>query len=226
MSPVSGREDKLPGIIAEIVATYGTVSKINHLADRPLPSRESVTEVLTGLKEILYPGYFGRRHFTQDNITFHIGDRIYQVYRVLAEEIFLSMLHECQRQQAECGHCEALAADTALEFLRRVPALRRLLEEDVEAAYDGRPGGPEPRRDHLLVSGAGGGDGLPDRPRVVGPEGAAPAAHHDRGGPLGHGHRHPPRGDDRPPLLHRPRHGRRHRRDVRDRRPRAACTRA
>jgi len=139
MSPVPGREDKLPQIIADIVATYGTVSKINHLADRPLPSRESVTEVLVGLKEILYPGYFGRRHFTRDNVTFQIGDRIYQVYRVLAEQIFLSMLHECRRKKAECGNCESLAADTALEFLQRVPALRDMLEADVEAAYDGDP---------------------------------------------------------------------------------------
>ncbi len=139
MSLVPGREDKLPGIIADIVATYDAVSKINHLADRPLPSRESVAEVLSGLKEILYPGYFGRRHFTPDNVSFHIGDRVYQVYRVLSEQIFLSMLHECRRRQADCGNCEALASDTALEFLRRIPALRQTLEEDVEAAYDGDP---------------------------------------------------------------------------------------
>jgi serine O-acetyltransferase len=139
MPVTPGRENQLPRIIADIVATYGDVSKINHLGDRPLPSRESVVEVIQGLKEVLYPGYFGRRHFTPENIAFHIGDRVYQVYRILAEQIFLSILHECRRCQRECGHCEVLAADTALEFLSRIPAVRRILEGDVKAAYDGDP---------------------------------------------------------------------------------------
>jgi serine O-acetyltransferase len=139
MSRLPNREDELPRIIDEIVATYDAVSKINHLGDRPLPSREIVLEVLHGLKEVLYPGYFGRRHFTPQNIRYHIGDRIYQIYRALSEQIFLSMLHECQRTGNECGHCETLAAETALGFLRHVPRVRDSLEADVQAAYDGDP---------------------------------------------------------------------------------------
>jgi len=132
-------EDELPAIISEIVSTYDEVSKINHLGDRPLPSRERVVEIIQGLKEILYPGYFGRRHFTRENIAFHIGDRIYQVARVLSEQIYLSILHECRRTQAECEHCEALAAETSAALLHRIPEIRRLLEGDVQAAYDGDP---------------------------------------------------------------------------------------
>jgi serine O-acetyltransferase len=139
MPLIPGREDQLPQIIKDIVSTYDAVSKINHLGDRPLPSRESVTEVIDGLKEILYPGYFGRRHFTAENITFHIGDRAYQVYRILSEQIYLSILHECRRLKTECGHCEELASETALEFLGRIPHVRRMLEDDVEAAYAGDP---------------------------------------------------------------------------------------
>ena len=139
MSLLRGREDELPPIIREIVSTYDEVSKINHLGTRPLPSREGVADVISGLKEILYPGYFGRRHFTPENVTYHIGDRIYQVYRALSEQVYLGVLHECRRTQSECTHCEDLAAETALEFLRRIPRVRRLLEGDVEAAYDGDP---------------------------------------------------------------------------------------
>jgi len=132
-------EDELPAIINEIVSTYDEVSKINHLGDRPLPSRDRVVEIIQGLKEILYPGYFGRRHFTRENIAFHIGDRVYQVARVLSEQIYLSILHECRRTQAECEHCESLASETSAAFLRRIPEVRRLLEGDVQAAYDGDP---------------------------------------------------------------------------------------
>jgi len=139
MTGLPGREDQLPQIITDIVATYGDISKINHLDDRPLPSRQAVVELIEGLKEILYPGYFGRRHFTPQNIAYHIGDRVYQVYRLLAEQVYLSILHDCRRTQGQCTHCGDLAADTAVEFMRRLPRIRRMLEGDVQAAYEGDP---------------------------------------------------------------------------------------
>ena len=139
MPHISYDADELPDIINEIVTTYDQVSKINHLGDRPLPSRDRVVEIIQGLKEILYPGYFGRRHFTRENIAFHIGDRVYQVARILSEQIYLSILHECRRTQAECEHCEVLASETSAAFLRQIPEVRRLLEGDVQAAYDGDP---------------------------------------------------------------------------------------
>jgi serine O-acetyltransferase len=139
MSRVPGREEDIPAIIDSIVATYDAVSKINHLSVRSLPSREAVREILEGIKEILYPGYFGRRHLTRENIRYHIGDRIYQVYRALGEQIYLSVLHECRRTQAECGYCGDVASTAALEFLRRIPRVREWLAGDVQAAYDGDP---------------------------------------------------------------------------------------
>ncbi|MBE3069151.1 MAG: serine acetyltransferase, partial [Planctomycetes bacterium] len=81
MPPVAGREEELPAIIDEIVATYDEISKTNHLGERALPSREAVASLIDGLKEILYPGYFGRRNFTRENIRYHIGDRVYQTHR-------------------------------------------------------------------------------------------------------------------------------------------------
>ncbi|HUU09699.1 MAG TPA: serine O-acetyltransferase EpsC [Phycisphaerae bacterium] len=133
------REGDIPQIIDEIVATYDQVSRINHLTLRSLPSRESVSEILDGLKEIVYPGYFGRRNFTRENIRYHIGDRIYQVYRLLTEQVYLSVIHDCRRTDAECDHCDGLATQLAADFFRRLPPVRRLLEGDVQAAYDGDP---------------------------------------------------------------------------------------
>ncbi len=139
MPPEARRDEQLPGIIDSIVATYDELGRINHLGLRQLPSREACVELIQGLKEILYPGYFGRRHFTRVNIAYHIGDRVYQVYRLLTEQIYLSVQHECRRSDTECGHCQALAGDLALALLRRVPAIRRVLDTDVQAAYDGDP---------------------------------------------------------------------------------------
>jgi len=139
MAPVADREEELPAIIDEIVATYDEISKTNHLGERSLPSREAVASLLDGLKEILYPGYFGRRNFTRENIRYHIGDRVYQTHRLLEEQVYLSIIHRCRRTEGSCEHCRSLAAAVATDFMRRVPAIRRLLAGDVQAAYDGDP---------------------------------------------------------------------------------------
>jgi serine O-acetyltransferase len=64
---------------------------------------------------------------------------MYQVYRLLAEQVYLSILHDCRRSRGQCDHCGDLAADTAVEFMRRLPRIRRMLEGDVQAAFDGDP---------------------------------------------------------------------------------------
>jgi serine O-acetyltransferase len=131
--------DQLAEVISRIVETYDAVSHINHLGFRELPSREAVAELIQGLKEILYPGYFGRRHFTRENVAYHIGDRTWGVFRLLADQIYLSIQHECRRSEGQCQHCRDLASELAVTFLEKVPDVRRLLAEDVQAAYDGDP---------------------------------------------------------------------------------------
>ncbi len=139
MAPKEPPENGLAEVISRIVETYDEVPQINHLGLRELPSREAVADLIQGLKEILYPGYFGRRHFTRENVPYHIGDRMWGVFRLLADQIYLSIQHECRRTEGTCRHCQDLASELAVEFLKRVPRIRRLLAEDVQAAYDGDP---------------------------------------------------------------------------------------
>jgi len=139
MDTPSSQDGDIPEIIDRIVGTYEAISRINHLGRRALPSRETVADILAGLKEILYPGYFGRRNFTRENIRYHIGDRVWQVHRLLLEQIRLSLLHGRPETEEERHTCSRRASDVAVEFLRRIPRLREFLEEDVQALYDGDP---------------------------------------------------------------------------------------
>jgi serine O-acetyltransferase len=139
MDEPGNQDGGVPEIIDRIVDTYDTISLINHLARRPLPSHEAVTEILSGLKEILYPGYFGRRNFTPVNIRYHIGDRVWQVHRLLIEQVYLSIVHGCRHTEGQCRTCSEVAGDLSIAFLRRIPKLREYLQTDVQALYDGDP---------------------------------------------------------------------------------------
>jgi serine O-acetyltransferase len=139
MDEPGNQDGGVPDIIDRVVDTYDTISLINHLGRRPLPSHEAVAEILSGLKEILYPGYFGRRNFTPVNIRYHIGDRIWQVHRLLVEQIYLSIVHGCRHTEGQCRTCSEVAGDLSVAFLRRLPDLREYLQTDVQALYDGDP---------------------------------------------------------------------------------------
>ena len=92
-------------------------------------------------------------------------------------------------------------------------------------AGQGRPGclrsgsrGQRHRRDRRLLSGPVRDRDLPGGPPAARPRGRGGAADADRVRALAHRHRHSPRGHDRNVVLHRSRHGHRHRRDLPHRR--------
>jgi serine O-acetyltransferase len=88
---------------------------------------------------VIYPGYFGRKYVETANIDYHIGDLIDSIYARLTQEIYRSVRPDCQNKGDTCDHCDGIAEEEALVFLRQMPELRKRLSEDVQAAYDGDP---------------------------------------------------------------------------------------
>jgi serine O-acetyltransferase len=131
---------KLPAITDQIVATYGDHEvPLHHLADTPLPSRESIVQIIEILQEIIFPGYFGKKGLDSFSIKYHVGDSLETVYEMLFREIYRGIRHECRLAESICSHCEDIAENQAVNFLEKVPAIRYALASDVEAAYDGDP---------------------------------------------------------------------------------------
>jgi serine O-acetyltransferase len=89
----------------------------------------------------MYPGYFGRRDLTQDNLAAYIS----QSLAALAPKIEREMEHclcygrEREAARADVSECAPRARELTHIFLRRLPDIRRLLLTDVQAAFDGDP---------------------------------------------------------------------------------------
>jgi serine O-acetyltransferase len=137
-------KEQLPQLTDEIVATYAEVGKINHLGHCPLPRYDVVVACLEDLKEIIYPGYRRREGLHAGNVTYHVGDLIDGLHDKLTTQIARALLHE-ERVRQKLDPCEekvdyeAKGQAMAIDFLRRIPDLRRQLATDVQAAYDGDP---------------------------------------------------------------------------------------
>lgn len=137
-------KEQLPQLTGRIVETYTQVGKINHLGHCPLPRYDVIVEALQDLTDILYPGYRRREGLHMGNVTYHVGDLIDGLHDKLTTQIARALMHE-ERVSNGSEPCdeqtdfEAKGQAMAIEFLRRLPDLRRLLATDVQAAFDGDP---------------------------------------------------------------------------------------
>jgi len=131
-------KEELPTITDLLVETYTECSRLNHLAHEPLPNRDAVAEIVADLYEVLYPGYGKRQNLHIGNIGYYIGSLVDALHDKLTNQIARALRHELCMESPHID-CEKMAQPKAIELLRRLPDVRKVLEQDVEAAYRGDP---------------------------------------------------------------------------------------
>jgi serine O-acetyltransferase len=135
-------KENLPEITEAVVATYTECSRTSHLGHKPLPSREVIAEALADLTDILFPGYFHRQNLHIGNVEYHVGDLIDGLHDKLTQQISRALRHEhsCNHPEGPNGiDLDALAQQKTVEFLKRLPDVRVVLEQDALAAFEGDP---------------------------------------------------------------------------------------
>src|SRR5512135_2373914 len=128
-------KESLPALTERIVETYEECGGINHLGHSPLPSYREVVEILSDLREILFPGYGRRQNLHMGNVAYHVGDLIDSLHDRLTQQIARAFRHNCRACDLETDF-EARAQETVIRFLETLPSLRHVLAEDAQAAYD------------------------------------------------------------------------------------------
>ena len=132
-------KESLPEITEAIVETYTQCGKTNHLGHQPLPSREAVAGIVGDLMEILFPGFHRRQKLHIGNIEYHVGDLVDGLHDKLVEQIARALRHEEALCEEVSDDFEAKAQQRTIEFLKQLPDLRMVLEDDVQAAFEGDP---------------------------------------------------------------------------------------
>ncbi len=135
--------DRLRDITREIVDTYAStpIPAVHIDPDRRMPSRRATVDILDRLFAVLFPGFYGVQHLTQENVEYHVGALLDDIAADLYEQIRLAYAFE-PRTDAEAeanGEIDRLAAQAVERFFKRIPEVRRMLVLDIMAAMDGDP---------------------------------------------------------------------------------------
>jgi serine O-acetyltransferase len=125
--------------IDEIVASYSGELEIDNLESAALPNKRAVVEAYQRLKSVIYMGFYSTRALNQDNLRHEMSEHLYAVHHALVDQIERALTYEQWMERSDETLCAGSGEEVVLQLLRALPRLRRLLNGDVRAAYDGDP---------------------------------------------------------------------------------------
>lgn len=132
----------LDDTLQALLRSYETAGGINHLDGSNLPSEASVNQLAADVMHLLFPGFFDTEPLRRENVVAHTRRRLEAVRSRLRIDVEKSL-----RFARTADPTAALnSADPALRageivdrVLARLPELRRVVQTDVQAAYEGDP---------------------------------------------------------------------------------------
>ena len=135
---------RLPKVADKLVESVLAEPRMQHLNQVYLPSRDAIIECIVGLRQLVFPGYFGKQGLTRENVTYRIGELATELSDMLFEQVRLCFRYAAQLpgangQTEESTECDLKAADVVAHFFDQIPAIRKVLATDVQAAYDCDP---------------------------------------------------------------------------------------
>jgi len=131
--------EEIPQIVDLLVRSCSDGLCFDHVGPEPIPSRESVIDIIHKVSLVLYPGYFIRNRLDQVNLSFYLGQEVTALFETLSEQITLAIRHDCIRHNQPCVQCEERGQELSIGFLHELPQMRTALAEDVRAAFEGDP---------------------------------------------------------------------------------------
>lgn len=107
-----------------------------------MPSLDALREIMTRLRAVFFPGYYSPSYPSESSQRYHLSANLDSIYRLLASELRSGYCFS-RSNSLDCKDtpdCHDLAAS----FIDKLPDIRRKLEGDVQAAYEGDPAAKSP----------------------------------------------------------------------------------
>jgi serine O-acetyltransferase len=129
----------LNDLVAAIVASDLAEPRTRHIDAGSLPNRDAIITLVKQLRELLFPGYFGKQYLAASTLDYYVAEVLRAIQGQLTEQISNAIRHQATRNGTMCPNCFETADQIVLAFLASIPRLRAILATDVQAAFDGDP---------------------------------------------------------------------------------------
>jgi serine O-acetyltransferase len=137
---------RLPAIVKSLVDNVMGEPRMKHLDRVFLPSRDAIIKSIDLLRQLLFPGYFGKLGITTENLEYRLGELTIELTDILYDQVRCCLRYRenipgenGETANERCAECDAEAARIVDTFFSRIPAVRDILATDVQAAFEGDP---------------------------------------------------------------------------------------
>jgi len=106
---------------------------------RELPSRDQLAQTIEQLKGALFPMRLGPPDLRHESEDFYVGHTLNSALHCLENQARLELAYQLRHGGLSAAEVDAQATAAIRAFAAELPAIRRLLDSDVLAAYQGDP---------------------------------------------------------------------------------------
>jgi len=106
---------------------------------RELPSPQALERIVEQLKGALFPMRLGPPDLRNETEDFYVGHTTDAALRALHAQVCLEVRHAARHAEGSAEIAQDRASTLVREFAQSLPAIRRLLDTDVLAAWQGDP---------------------------------------------------------------------------------------
>jgi serine O-acetyltransferase len=144
---VTSNDKKINSILSQTASqlsdasTFGNVCH-EHQAGAPMPSTKKIGILVSKIREVIFPGYFGNTPLDPLVNQYYMGVYVDEIFEMLSEQILAGLCFGCADWKIEDRDVDSnhqFSRNIASQFVEYLPELRRLLSFDVEAAFLGDP---------------------------------------------------------------------------------------
>ncbi|MEM7135572.1 MAG: serine acetyltransferase [Myxococcota bacterium] len=133
------RHQDLENVIDLIAKSYDDEDEINNLDSAALPNKRAVITAFHHIKPVLYMGFYSTRSLNRTNLRYAISEHVYPAQDILVEQIDRAVRYEENSGRLGGRRPEGWSEEVVLSLFAKIPALRKALDKDVRAAFEGDP---------------------------------------------------------------------------------------
>ena len=133
-------------LIDGILDSYDRYGLINRNHTENFPNRQNVVSILSDLQAVVFPGFRAAEDIDSVNMRYVIGQKVNNIIAHLTREIQKALIYTksqtCSHEEIENiseSHCFKLAEQTAVALIEEIPEIRRQIQLDVTATFNGDP---------------------------------------------------------------------------------------
>lgn len=136
------KKNMLHLLTKKLVHSYEEKKGINQIDVLNLPNAGDIVGIIQDFFKVIFPGFTASEPITSAGVDYYVGNILENLHDRLLLELNRALEYQCPaRDPKACRTCDCRtrADEITVMLLEELPAIRRLLKEDVRAAFEGDP---------------------------------------------------------------------------------------